>query len=197
MIALSGVRSSCDMLARNSDLCLFAVSSCRLLSWISRNRRDILDRDARLVGKGLTSAMSFSEKGRISMRHSAITPMALSSLISGTASTVSLPMRACICVRRDNRRRTPARGHRYERRAPVENGTSRDQPSIAGNDLAHGILGAAGPRRCTIRPSTSVDHCVRRVAQVQRAFGHGLSRHGLHIGRRVRDHARISLIAVC
>ncbi len=39
MIALSGVRSSCDMFARNSDLCWFAVSSCRLLSWISRNRR--------------------------------------------------------------------------------------------------------------------------------------------------------------
>ena len=29
MIALSGVRSSCDMLARNSDLCRFAVSICR------------------------------------------------------------------------------------------------------------------------------------------------------------------------
>ena len=27
MIAFSGVRSSCDMLARNSDLCLLAVSS--------------------------------------------------------------------------------------------------------------------------------------------------------------------------
>ena len=39
MIALSGVRSSCDMLARNSDLCWLAISSCRLLSWISRNRR--------------------------------------------------------------------------------------------------------------------------------------------------------------
>ena len=30
MIAFSGVRSSCDMLARNSDLCLLAISSCRL-----------------------------------------------------------------------------------------------------------------------------------------------------------------------
>ena len=39
MIALSGVRSSCDMLARNSDLCLLATSSWRLLSWISWNSR--------------------------------------------------------------------------------------------------------------------------------------------------------------
>ena len=39
MIAFSGVRSSCDMLARNSDLCRLAASICRLLSSISRNRR--------------------------------------------------------------------------------------------------------------------------------------------------------------
>ena len=39
MIALSGVRSSCDMLARNSLLCRLAVSSSRLLISISRNSR--------------------------------------------------------------------------------------------------------------------------------------------------------------
>ena len=39
MIALSGVRSSCDMLARNSDLCRLAASICRPLSSISRNSR--------------------------------------------------------------------------------------------------------------------------------------------------------------
>ena len=38
-IAFSGVRSSWDMLARNSDLWRLAASSCRLLSAISRNRR--------------------------------------------------------------------------------------------------------------------------------------------------------------
>ena len=37
MIALSGVRSSCDMLARNSDLCRLAASIWRLFSSISRN----------------------------------------------------------------------------------------------------------------------------------------------------------------
>src|SRR4029453_7590296 len=36
MIALSGVRSSCDMLARNSLLCWLAVWSCRVLILISR-----------------------------------------------------------------------------------------------------------------------------------------------------------------
>src|SRR3989454_232265 len=39
MIALSGVRSSCDMLARNSDLCRLAASSWRPLSSISWKRR--------------------------------------------------------------------------------------------------------------------------------------------------------------
>ena len=38
-IAFSGVRSSWDMLARNSDLWRLAASSCRLLSAISRNSR--------------------------------------------------------------------------------------------------------------------------------------------------------------
>ena len=38
MIAFSGVRSSCDMLARNSDLCLLAASSSRLFSSSSRER---------------------------------------------------------------------------------------------------------------------------------------------------------------
>jgi hypothetical protein len=37
MIALSGVRSSCDMLARNSDLCLLATRAARSSRWISRN----------------------------------------------------------------------------------------------------------------------------------------------------------------
>ena len=39
MIAFKGVLNSWDMLARNSDLCWLATSSCRLLSSISRNRR--------------------------------------------------------------------------------------------------------------------------------------------------------------
>ena len=39
MMALSGVRSSWLMLARNCDLCSLASASCRLLSSISLNSR--------------------------------------------------------------------------------------------------------------------------------------------------------------
>ena len=51
-MALSGVRSSWLILARNCDLCWLATSSWRLLSWISSNKPHILDGDHRLVGEG-------------------------------------------------------------------------------------------------------------------------------------------------
>src|SRR5437867_12116546 len=53
MMALSGVRSSCDMLARNSDLCRLAVSSWALLSAISRKSRAFLDGEDRLAAERL------------------------------------------------------------------------------------------------------------------------------------------------
>ena len=56
MIALSGVRSSWDMLARNSDLCWLATSSCRLLSSISRNSRAFWMARADWVAKVLRSS---------------------------------------------------------------------------------------------------------------------------------------------
>ena len=63
MIAFSGVRSSCDMLARNSDLCWLAISSWRLLSWISRNRRAFWIAITAWSAKVFSSAISLSEKG--------------------------------------------------------------------------------------------------------------------------------------
>src|SRR5262249_53819128 len=52
MMALSGVRSSWLMLARNCDLRSLASASCRLLSWIFIEQTHVLDRDSGLVGKG-------------------------------------------------------------------------------------------------------------------------------------------------
>ena len=53
MMALSGVRSSWLILARNCDLCWLASASCRLLSSISLNSCALLDRQYRLRGEGL------------------------------------------------------------------------------------------------------------------------------------------------
>ena len=58
MIALSGVRSSCDMLARNSDLCLLAISSCAALVLDLVEQPHVLDGDHGLVGEGLAAARS-------------------------------------------------------------------------------------------------------------------------------------------
>ena len=58
MMAFSGVRSSWDMLARNSDLCWLATSSCRLLSSISRNRRAFWIARADWVAKVRRSSMT-------------------------------------------------------------------------------------------------------------------------------------------
>src|SRR5215470_17495778 len=52
MTALSGVRSSCDMLARNSDLCWLATASSRLFCSISPEEPRVLDREGRLRGEG-------------------------------------------------------------------------------------------------------------------------------------------------
>ncbi len=86
MIALSGVRSSCDMLARNSDLCLLATSSWALFSWISLKSRTFSIAIAAWSAKVLASAICFSLNGRTSVRRRNIVPNGLPSRISGTAS---------------------------------------------------------------------------------------------------------------
>ena len=58
MIALSGVRSSCDMLARNSLLCRLATSSCRPLSSISRKSRAFWMASADCVAKVLRRSIT-------------------------------------------------------------------------------------------------------------------------------------------
>ena len=71
MIALSGVRSSCDMLARNSDLCWFATSSCALFSWISRNSRTFSIAITAWSAKVLSSSICLSVNGpRLAVRAS-------------------------------------------------------------------------------------------------------------------------------
>ena len=58
MMALSGVRSSWDMLARNSDLCRLAASIWRLLSSISRNSRAFWIASTDWVAKVFRSSMT-------------------------------------------------------------------------------------------------------------------------------------------
>ena len=62
MIAFSGVRSSCDMLARNSLLCRLARSSSRLLISISRNSRAFWIAMADCVANVFRSSITLGSK---------------------------------------------------------------------------------------------------------------------------------------
>ena len=67
-IAFSGVRSSWDMLARNSDLWRLAASSCRLLSAISRNRRAFWMAKADWVAKVRSSSTTSGGNSPVAFR---------------------------------------------------------------------------------------------------------------------------------
>src|SRR5262249_52693180 len=91
MMALSGVRSSWLMLARNCDLRSLASASCRLLSWISSNSRTFSMAIAAWSAKVDTSSTCFSVNGRASERVNVRTPVGTPSRNIGTARTVRKP----------------------------------------------------------------------------------------------------------
>ena len=74
-MALSGVRSSWLMLARNCDLCWLASASWRLLSWISSNSRTFSMAITAWSAKVVTSSICLSVNGRTSARSNDQTPI--------------------------------------------------------------------------------------------------------------------------
>src|SRR5262249_45827329 len=87
-MALSGVRSLWLILARNCDLCWLALSSCRVLSWISSNKRTFSMAIAAWSAKVVTSSTCLSENGCTSERDKVSTPIGMPSRNIGTARTV-------------------------------------------------------------------------------------------------------------
>ena len=85
MIALSGVRSSCDMFARNADLCWLAISS-----WWNSWAFCIASADwlAKVVSRSTTCCGN--SPGWV--RAIAKAPITWSSRISGTASRARKPL---------------------------------------------------------------------------------------------------------
>ena len=82
--AFSGVRSSCDMLARNSDLCPLATSSSRAVCtfWIAI---------APCAANVVTSSIVRSSNGATASRQSTITPSTRSPSSIGTPIIVRNP----------------------------------------------------------------------------------------------------------
>ena len=68
MIAFRGVRSSWDMLARNSDLCWLATSSWRLFSSISRKSRAFWMARADWVANVRSSSMTSGANAPVAFR---------------------------------------------------------------------------------------------------------------------------------
>ena len=87
MMALSGVRSSWLMLARNCDLCWLASASWRLLSSISLNSCAFSDRQHRLRGEGLEQLDRVLAEIRLAaLRRTTSAPTTLPARSSGTSS---------------------------------------------------------------------------------------------------------------
>ena len=93
MIALSGVRSSCDMLARNSDLCWLATSSSRLFCAISRKRRAFWMARDDCVAKVLSRSTMSAANAPGVFRKTVSPPIKWSSRTRGTASSARYPAR--------------------------------------------------------------------------------------------------------
>ncbi|MBK7473615.1 MAG: hypothetical protein IPI73_26250 [Betaproteobacteria bacterium] len=86
MIAFKGVRSSCDMLARNCDFNWLATSSCLPLSSISRNKRAFWTASTDWPDEDCSSA-TCRRASPATLRRITSAPITRSSRNSGTAST--------------------------------------------------------------------------------------------------------------
>ena len=92
--ALSGVRSSCDMLARNSDLCRPATSSWWDFSSSCRNTRALWIATADWLASVSSSSAVPAEKAPGTRRRTTSAPMISCSQRSGTTSIDRQPARA-------------------------------------------------------------------------------------------------------
>ena len=89
--AFSGVRSSCDMLARNSDLWRLATSSSRSRRCSASSSWAFWMAIAPWAANVVTSATVRSSNASTVSRHSTITPTTLSPVSIGTPHMVRKP----------------------------------------------------------------------------------------------------------
>src|SRR5215510_7723039 len=163
MMALSGVRSSWLMLARNCDLCWLAISSWRLFSWISVNRRTFWMAMTAWAAKVSSNSIWRGENGPTVDLRSSMAPTAVPSRIMGAAITARNPrsLAAVLADANSTGSRAATSGKCFVwassmapcRRFPVERETSDevdgqgafmagDQPFVAVAQVDHDVLGA-------------------------------------------------------
>ena len=95
--AFSGVRSSWDMLARNSDLCRLASSSSALCTFSSRKSCALSRARADWLANVSSRSRVSSEKSPVRLRRTTSEPTIWSSLSIGTATTERHPASKSTC----------------------------------------------------------------------------------------------------
>ena len=91
MIAFSGVRSSCDMFARNCDFSLLASASCSLFAWLSLNSRAFSMARTDCEASVCSSLTIGGANSPDTLRRITSAPVTCSSRSSGTAITDRMP----------------------------------------------------------------------------------------------------------
>ena len=176
MTAFSGVRSSCDMLARNSDLCRPATSSSRSRCWRETNSWTFWIAIAPCAAKVVTSSTVRSSKAATRSRHSVMTPITLSAASIGTPSIVRKPPSSLRAVHL-----VVGIGERVEDLdGPAPEPDPADQRSLAADDRDRGHMVAVRLRPAD-REREPVHVAVEQVdlPGVRAAQPDGLSQHRL------------------
>ncbi len=97
MTAFSGVLSSCDMLARKSDLCWLATCSSALLRSSSRNTRALNTASADWLANVSMNSLTSSVNSPGVFRRTTMTPMIWPPRSTGTARTDRQPSSNSSC----------------------------------------------------------------------------------------------------
>ena len=194
MIAFSGVRSSCDMLARNSDLWWLATSSWRLLSWISWNRRAFWIAITAWSAKVFSRPISLSVNGRTSARMTRDRADAAPLAASARTRAERLPDRLAQlrAGRSACRRQSRSVGYVHGAMLAHRRAAGRCVQAGCGNDAGHRLRARRrGARRHGAAPSSPPARCPR-CADLRTAAGScpDLLEHRRGVGHRAADHAQ-------
>ena len=188
-MALSGVRSSWLMLARNCDLCWLASASWRLLSWISSNSRTfsiaITAWSAKVVDQ---LDLLVGERPHV-VRVKTITPIGSPSRSSGTPSMVRKPPTFCASARCIPDRPVRRECERSCLPAAAARRRFRDPAEIGWSCMYSLILGRKAVTRDVIdrlRLFVGGTHAPVRLAKSRGRFDQRVE-HGLQIEGRAAD----------
>ena len=141
MTAFSGVRSSCDMFARNCDFSLLASASCSLFAWLSLNSRAFSMASTDCEASVCSSLTVEGANSPATLRRITSAPVTCSSRSSGTAITERIPCPQTMPIRLDVSTSVTCTGARCAAHAPT--GPS---PSVMCRPRSASIISSLTPK---------------------------------------------------